>query len=296
MFCRESMTLIRNAAARIRECDLYKRDDLVYGKSYFTDKFAEIEQICADSVGTIAGSEVLHENKKKRSAALYLKNARERLIADMACRNRTPTQKGQAGMAQKRKILETVDMLSPTTKRPMITRDAGALSSPLVAARTLEEQPKRAFIKLPIQVQQKQQLEIQTQCLVQPLYCPQGDFPVVGSSFTIDQRTNNATAQAQYHNSQIYHNTGSGVLLPSAPFSVQAGYYLLPTPVSAGSAASASFVLPVGTPSPAAGATGLTIVGQKSPVSVSTPNTKDEVSTFMCELCEKRFPRPCDLT
>lgn len=283
MFCFESMILIQNAAAQIHECDLYKREDLVYGKSYFTDKFAEIEQICVDSEMTTVRSENSH---KERFVGLRLETAREALVANMATRNRMQTEMLLQSRQRKR--------LSPTAKRSMITHRVAGSSSLLASARALDEQHKQTFIKPAVQSQQKQHLEIQTQSLVQPLFCPpQENSPTVGSSFTVDQRTNNAVAQAQYHNARVYRNGGSGVLRSSVPFSVQAAaYYLPPTPVSAGSATPTSFVLPpVGTSAPVASATNSTVTRRRCPVS-----TNDEPSALTCTQCEKRFPRRCDLT
>lgn len=288
MFCFESMTLVQNAAARIHECDLYKREDLVYGESYFTDKFAEIEQICVGSETTAVKSEDSH---KKRFAKLHLGIARGTLVANMATRSRMQAEMLLQSQQRKRQ--------SPIAKRSMITHRATGSSSPLASARALDEQHKRAFIKPAVQSQQKQHLEIQTQSLVQPLfYPPQENSPTVGSSFTIDQRTNNAVAQAQYHNAQVYRNGCSGVLRSSAPFSVQAAaYHLPPTPVSAGSVTPTGFVFsPVGISASVANATNSTATKRKGPVPVSTPSTNDELSVLSCTKCEKRFPRRCDLT
>lgn len=70
LFCFESMNLIKEASARIPEHDLYRQGDIVYSESYFTDKFAEIEQIRA---GSARGKE-LHQ---KRSVVLDLGTAQE---------------------------------------------------------------------------------------------------------------------------------------------------------------------------------------------------------------------------
>lgn len=280
------MTLVRSAAARIHECDLYKREDLVYGESYFTDKFAEIAQICVDSEKTAAVKS--GNSHKKRFAESHLKIAREELIANVA--SRTRTQAGATLQSQNR------NLLSPITKRSMITRRATGSSSQSASTRVLEEQQKRAFIKPPVQAQQRQHLEIQTQSLVQPLFYPQENLPVMGSSFTIDQRTNNAVAQAQYHNYRVYRNGGSEVLPSSAPFSVQAAvYHLPPTPVSAGTAKSAGFVLPPAV-TPASAANFADSAAAKGPASVSVPGAEDGQSRLICSQCDKKFPRRCDLT
>lgn len=285
VFCFESMILIRHAAARIHECDLYKREDLVYGEGYFTDKFAEIEQFCIDSKMATVKSEDSH---KKRFAKLHLKTARGVLVANMT--TRSGMQAEMVLQSQKRKNLSLIAKMST------ITRRATGSSSPLASARVLDEQHKRAFIKPAVQSQQRQHLEIQT--LVQPLLCPpQENSPTAGSSFTVDQRTNNAVAQAQYHNTKVYRNGISEVLRSSAPFSVQGAYSLPPTPVSAGSAMPISFVLPpVGISASVENATNSTATRRRGPVPVFTPSTNDEPSALICTQCEKRFPRRCDLT
>lgn len=251
------MNRIREAASRIPERDLYRREDLVYGESYFTDKFAEIEQICVDSAN------------QKRLAAPDLGLIREEPTANTACRNQTPVQTGST----KRRLFNTAaaatEMLS---KGPMIA--AGA-RRPMTGSRE------------PFHAQQRQRLEIQTQSLVQPLYClPQENLATPGSTFTVDQRTNNAVAQAQYHNARVYRNAGSGVLLSSASFGTQAAaYHLPPTPVSAGTVTSTGFVLPAAARQQ-----------KDSSVPASAPDVKDEPSALGCGLCGKRFQRRCDLT
>lgn len=259
------MNLIKEASAHIPEHDLYRQGDLVYNESYFTDKFAEIEQICVDS----AKGKNLHQ---KRSAASDLKTAREGFTANTTYRIQTPAQ-----TKSPKKLFSTAGMMS---KRPLTS--GRVLRQPVYAQ------------------QQRQRLEIQTQALVQPLYSlPHRNSPTAGSTFTIDQRTNNAVAQAQYHNSRVYRNSGSEVLLSPASFSAQtAAYYLPPTPVSAGSATSAGFVLsPAVTPASAESAAGSsTAVRHNDTAPVSAPDTGEEPSTLSCGLCEKRFPRRCDLT
>lgn len=175
------------------------------------------------------------------------------------------------------------------SKRPTI---AAGPPRPPTSARVLR-QPVHAQ-------QQRQQLEIHRQALVQPLYhLPHGNFPTAGSTFTIDQHTNNAVAQAQYHNSRVYRNSGSEALLSSASLSAQtAACYLPLTPVSTGSATPAGFALsPAVTPAFAASAAGSpTSVRGNGTSPVSVPDTGEEPSTLGCGLCEKRFPRRCDLT
>lgn len=265
LFCFESMNLIREAAGRIPERDLYRREDLVYDESYFTDKFAEIEQICVDST------------YQKRLAAPDLGLAREEPTANTACRNQTPVHTGSTKRRLFTTAAATTEMLS---KGSMITVGA---HRPMTGSRQL------------FHAQQRQRLEIQTQSLVQPLYClPQENLAAAGSTFTVDQRTNNAVTQAQYHNARVYRNAGSGILQSSASFATQtAAYHLPPTPVSAGTVMSTGFAPPAAgrqqndtsVPAPASVS-----------ISASAPNAKDELSALGCGLCEKRFQRRCDLT
>lgn len=238
-----------------------------------------------------------------RFASLYLRDSREGLAADIIYRN--ITQKGEIAMTQqpqqkpqKRRYSGTGDRLLPTAKRSMI-----GSAGPSSAANPFDGRQKRRLA-----AQQKQQLEIQTQPLnglntynhPQPYH--QQDFPTVNSSFTCDQSTGKAVAQVQSHEFQAFHDGFSEMLPPPVtPFSISTnmmgnrGFYPPPTPISAVSAtSSSSIVSPAGTHSFAKSNSG-SATKSKGIIPGFTSN-KEETLTYPCELCDKRFPRPCDLT
>lgn len=312
-FAYASLEGIQQAAARIPECDLRRSYDPVYDTSYFTDKFHEVKQVCAENEKRMAENamnwEDMHGEQKQRFAA-FLQNAREKLITNMMCRDEAPMQQGKAEIAQqsqhrpqKRRLSSSRDTLPPTAKRSMITSVSADL---LAGAPTSDRQQHWPFTKPT--AQQKQQLGIQTQLWNSPNpyshpqpYLQQQNIPVTSSSFMFDQMTGNVVTQIQSHNHHTYRDVGSEIIpsLATLPFAAPIGMvsgrvYQPPTPVSAISVPSTGLVSR--TPTSTTRIAGSTASRSKGPGPLSTPTTKEDASTFPCELCDKRFPRPCDLT